>query len=140
MQPVKHLNVFGEEIDILVNGTMTNGASAVMIQYTKPGGGPPPHSHTREDETFIALEGEFELLTDGQWIKAPVGEIFFAQRGGIHTFHNVGTTPGRMLVFIGPAGLENFFERVSGLTPDRDMPRILEALNEYGLSLHLPAS
>lgn len=131
MPPVKSLNVLGDKIDILVNGQMTNGASATFIQTTKPGGGPPPHRHSREDETFTVLEGEFELLIDGQW-KATVGEVFFAPRGGVHTFRNSGSTIGRILVFIAPAGFENFFEKVSGLNPESDMPKILEACTEYG--------
>ncbi|WP_263367643.1 cupin domain-containing protein [Edaphobacter bradus] len=137
MQPIKSLNILGEKVDILVDGAMTNGASVTVIQTTRPGGGPPPHSHTREDETFTVLEGDFEILSDGQWIKAPVGEVFFAPRGGVHTFRNAGTTTGRILVFISPAGMEGFFEKISGLTT-ADLPKILEAFAEYGLSLHLP--
>jgi len=139
MPLVKSLEVLGDKIDIFVNGQMTNGASATFIQTTKPGGGPPPHRHSREDETFTVLEGEFELLIDGQW-KATVGEVFFAPRGGVHTFRNSGSTIGRILVFIAPAGFENFFEKVSGLNPESDMPKILEACTEYGLSLHPPTA
>src|SRR5438046_7615589 len=34
---------------------------------TRPGGGPPPHYHSNEDETFHVLEGRFAFLADGQW-------------------------------------------------------------------------
>lgn len=138
MQPLKSLNILDEKIDILVNGAMTNGASATMIQTTGPGGGPPPHRHSREDETFTVLEGDYEILTEGQWIKAPVGEVFFGPRGHIHTFRNAGTTTGRILVFISPAGFESYFEKIDGLTL-QDLPRILEYAAEYGLSLHPPS-
>ncbi|WP_157466692.1 dimethylsulfonioproprionate lyase family protein [Edaphobacter aggregans] len=140
MPPIRTLEVFGEKIDVLVDGAMSNGAAFVMVQTTPPGGGPPPHSHSREDETFTVLEGDFELLKDGQWVKAPVGEILFAPRGNVHAFRNAGQTTGRIAVFIAPAGLETFFEKLSGLSPATDMPRILELFAEYGLSLHLPTS
>jgi quercetin dioxygenase-like cupin family protein len=84
------------------------------------------------------LEGEFELFSEGEWNKAPVGEIFFAPRGRVHTFRNIGTTVGRMAIFISPAGMERFFEELEGLTPVTDMPRILEIFAEYGLALHTP--
>jgi quercetin dioxygenase-like cupin family protein len=136
MKPVKTVRVLGERVDIFTNGKMTNGASAFVIQTTSPGGGPPPHKHTKEDETFSVLEGEFEVLDHGEWRSAPRGEFFFSPRGSIHTFRNCGTTVGRMAVFIAPAGFEEFFEQMSGLTP-ADMPKIVETANKFGLTFHL---
>jgi quercetin dioxygenase-like cupin family protein len=108
-----------------------------MLELTPPGGGPPPHSHSREDEVFTVLEGEYELLSEGQWIKVPVGEPVFGPRGHVHTFRNLGSTPGQMMIFISPAGIEKFFEKLSGLSVPADMPRIEELFAEYGLTLHL---
>lgn len=136
MKPLRSLNILGETIEILVDGSMTAGTSATIVQFTHPGGGPPLHSHTREDETFTVLDGDFEIFADGEWHKAPIGEIFFAPRGSVHTFRNVGRETGRMAVFIAPAGLEQFFERLADLVPSGDMQRIQEIFTEYGLSLH----
>ncbi len=136
MKPLKTLNVLGETIEILVDGTMTGGASAVIVQTSPPGGGPPPHAHSREDEIFTALEGDFELLSNGQWIKAPIGQPIFAPRGQVHTFRNAGTTVGKIHIVLAPAGLEQFFEKLAGLKIPDDMPRIGELFTEYGLILH----
>ena len=136
MKPVKTFNVLGERVDVITCGEMTNGASTLVIQTTSPGGGPPPHKHTREDETFTVLEGDFEVLDSGQWRSVPKGEFLFAPRGSIHTFRNVGTTDGRMAVFIAPAGLEGFFEQIEGLTP-ADMPKLVEIANKFGLTFYL---
>lgn len=135
MKPVKSLKVLGERVDIITNGAMTNGASTFVIQTTAPGGGPPPHKHTREDETFTVLEGDFEILDSGQWRSAPRGEVIFAPRGAVHTFRNSGTTVGKMAVFIAPAGFEGFFEQIEGLTPG-DMAKILGIAGKFGLSFH----
>lgn len=137
MKPIRRLHILGETVEILVDGEMTGGTSATIVQTTPPGGGPPLHSHTLEDETFTVLEGEFEIFSEGAWHKVPVGEIFFAPRGGVHTFRNVGKTFGRIAVFIAPAGLETFLEKLEGLSPTGDMKRILEVFDEYGLSLHM---
>lgn len=138
MKPIRTFNILGETLEILVDGSMTGGTSTTMIQTTPPGGGPPPHSHTHEDETFTVFAGDFEILSEGEWRKATVGEIFFAPRGSVHTFRNAGTTTGRIAIFISPAGIEQFFADLAGLTPAADMPRILELFSEYGLSLHHP--
>ena len=108
MSPLKSFIVFGERIDVLVNSATSNGASATIVQHVPAGGGPPPHSHSKEDETFTVLEGDFEVFGDGRWHPLARGEVAYGQRGGVHTFRNIGTTPGRVIIFITPAGFENY--------------------------------
>ncbi len=136
MKPVKTVKVLGEQIEIMTNGELSNGASAFVIQTTYPGGGPPPHKHTKEDETFTVLEGNFEILDHGEWRSVSQGESFFSPRGSVHTFRNSGTSIGRMAVFIAPAGFEGFFEQMEGLSP-ADMPKIIQIANKFGLSFHV---
>jgi quercetin dioxygenase-like cupin family protein len=137
MQPVKSFNVLGDPIDVLVNGAMSNGASAVMVEHVRPGGGPPPHRHMNEDETFFVLEGEFEVFGDGKWHPIPKGEPVYGPRGVIHTFRNSGDTNGSILIFIAPAGLEDYLEELSPYSPGKDMAKILEISDRYGITFHL---
>ena len=137
MTPVKSFVVFGDSVDVLVNGSMSGGSSAVIRQHNLPGDGPPPHMHTREDETFLVLEGDFEFLVAGQWKPMPRGEPIFAPRGHIHTFRNSGSTPGKLCVFISPAGFEDYLEELSHYSPATDMPKILEISERYGISFYL---
>jgi quercetin dioxygenase-like cupin family protein len=136
MNPVKTLNVLGEQIDLIVTGEMTNGASAFLIQMTPPGGGPPPHQHTREDETFIVLEGEFKFLENGKWRSVSKDEFIFSPRGSVHTFRNVGSTMGKVAFFLAPAGFEEFFEQIQGYS-HHEMSKILEVAGRFGLIFHL---
>ena len=136
MKPIKTLTVLGERVDVLTNGEMTNGASSFIIQTVPPGGGPPPHLHTREDETFLALDGNFEILSNGEWRPLPCGEALFSARGSVHAFRNAGKDTGRIGVFIAPAGFEDFFEQIEGLTPS-DMPKLTAIAEQFGLSFHL---
>jgi hypothetical protein len=55
MSFIKSFEVFGERVDILVDSKTSGGASTTLIQHVAPGGGPSPHTHTREDETFTLL-------------------------------------------------------------------------------------
>jgi quercetin dioxygenase-like cupin family protein len=137
MSPLKSFSVFGERIDVLVNSAMSNGASATIVQHVPAGGGPPPHSHAKEDETFAVLEGDFEVFRDGQWHSLAKGEVACGQRGGVHTFRNIGTTPGRVMIFITPAGFENYLEKISHYSPPADMPKILEISDKYGITFHM---
>jgi quercetin dioxygenase-like cupin family protein len=137
MSPLKSFSVFGERIDVLVNSAMSNGASATIVQHVPAGGGPPPHSHAKEDETFTVLEGDFEVFSDGRWHPLAKGEVAYGQRGGVHTFRNIGATPGRVMIFITPAGFENYLEEISHYSPPADMPKILEISDKYGITFHM---
>jgi mannose-6-phosphate isomerase-like protein (cupin superfamily) len=136
MPPIKTFKVFGEPVDVLVNASSSGGVCATTIQHVPPGGGPPPHSHLHEDETFYVLEGDFEFLREGEWHPLAVGETVFGGRRSIHTFRNVGGTPGRILVFITPAGFEDYLEEISPYSPATDMPKILEISERFGVTFH----
>jgi quercetin dioxygenase-like cupin family protein len=117
--PTRSFTIFGEPVEILVSGEMTAGRSTTLIQTSPPGGGPPPHSHLNEDETFFVLEGEYEVVVDGAPHRVAAGQAVSGMRGQFHTFRNVGSTTGRMLVFVAPAGLEKFLEPVQKLAVER---------------------
>ncbi len=134
MQPLKTFKVFGEPVEILVSGEMTGGLSTTLIQTSPPGGGPPPHSHQNEDETFFVLEGDYELLQNGHWTKVSPGQAVHATRGSVHTFRNAGSTTGRMLVFVAPAGMERYLEEISTLSVPQDMPEVLAVSERYGIT------
>lgn len=134
MSPVKTFRVFGEPVEVLVPGEMTAYRSTTLTQLSPPGGGPPPHSHTNEDETFFVLEGEYEFLTDGQWLKAEPARAIQAMRGSVHTFRNVGATPGKMLVFVTPSGMEKYLEEISSLSMPADLAKLLAISERYGIS------
>ncbi len=134
MAPVKTFKVFGEPVEVLVSGEMTGGLSTTLTQTSPPGGGPPPHLHLNEDETFFVLEGEYEFLWDGEWHPIAHGETVFARRGSVHTFRNAGTTTGKILIFVAPAGLDKYLEEISPLAIPQDMAELLAISERYGIS------
>src|SRR5215831_3498937 len=71
-------------------------------------GGPPRHTHTREDESIYLLAGRLAVECDGQDFAATPGSFVFLPRGRPHTFRSVGGM-ARGLLIITPAGLENYF-------------------------------
>jgi quercetin dioxygenase-like cupin family protein len=105
-----------------------------------PGGGPPPHIHHREDETFQILEGEYEWTVGGKTFIAEKGATIFAPRGIPHTYCYLGKTPGRLMCVITPAGFEGFFEEIGALSPpqQQDIPRVMEIGKKYGLEILPP--
>jgi quercetin dioxygenase-like cupin family protein len=108
----------GDVYRFLVTGAETGGAYFAMEAIVAPGGGPPPHIHRYEDETFYVLEGECRVLLADEWITAGVGDFINVPRGAVHRFHNHGTETMRMILTFTPAGIEKFFQET--LQPTRD--------------------
>ena len=86
----------------------TNGAFLLMEAMLAPGTEPPPHVHSREDELFYVLDGEFDVFVGEEGFKVATGECIFLPRFKPHAF--VIRSPRlRVLALFTPAGLEDAF-------------------------------
>jgi len=76
------ISVVGDIYRFLAVGEETGGAYALWEANVLPGGGPPPHTHSREEESFYILDGEVTFLvgkerlvgTPGMFINMPIGQ------------------------------------------------------------------
>ena len=130
------LHAFGEKVVVHLDGKLTGGKQALWTEITPPGGGPPPHYHLNEDETFFIQEGRVSFFADGQWREVPIGGAVFAPRGSVHTFKNIGDEPSRMLISTSPSGFEVFFSRCAeefAKPGGPNMQRIIEISAEHGI-------
>lgn len=100
----------GDHYRFLVTGEESGGAYFAMEALVPPGGGPPPHIHRHEDETFYVVEGEIEFLLHDETITAGPGSFVSVPRGTVHRFRNAGHESARMILTFTPAGIERFFE------------------------------
>ena len=72
------IGVVGDVYRFLATGEDTNGKYAMWEAIVPPGGGPPPHVHSREEEGFFILEGEITFTVNGEKVVAKAGT--FANR------------------------------------------------------------
>ena len=137
----KKVNVLGIPMVIRIHGRDTGGVVSAVESHDVPGGGPPPHIHHREDETFQILEGDYEFNVGGKTFVAAKGTTIFAPRAVPHTYRYLGQTPGRLMCVITPAGFEGFFEEIGALSSEQqqDIRRVLEIAKTYGLEILPPA-
>ena len=119
----KSLWVFGGLVTFYALGEDTGGAFTLFEEETSPQIGALPHLHHEEDQAFYILEGEHEFVCDGQAFATEAGSFVYVPRGVVHSFTNVGTTPGRILVLSTPAGgTERFFFEVGEPATDESSP------------------
>ncbi len=123
----------------------TGGAFALFDSLVLPGGGPPPHIHSREAESFYVLEGEFEFLAGERWIPAALSSFVHVPKGSLHTLKNTGESVGRLLTLVVPAGLDRFFEEagepgtdISSPPGPPDVEKLLETAARYGIEFPPP--
>src|SRR5881394_1286723 len=136
----KRVNILGIPMVIRIHGRDTGGVVSVVESHDVPGGGPPPHIHHREDETFQILEGEYEWMVGDKKFVAQKGTTIFAPRGVPHTYRYLGQTPGRLMCVITPSGFEGFFEEIGAMSPQQqqDIPHVMEIGKKYGLEILPP--
>src|SRR6476660_3334993 len=92
--------VVGDVYRFLATGEDTNGEYALWEAIVLPGGGPPPHVHSREEEGFYILEGEITYQIGEDRIVATAGMFANMPVGTPHSFKNESTRPARMLITV----------------------------------------
>ncbi len=140
--------VVGDVYRFLATGEETGGKYALFDAIVSPGGGPPPHVHSREEEGFYVLEGEITFTINGERVVATAGMFANMPVGTPHSFKNEGDKPARMLISVAPAGLEQMFFEVgvplaegatSALPPTKEeIEKLLAIAPRYGIEIKLP--
>src|SRR3954454_2610781 len=85
--------VVGDVYRFLATGEDTNGKYALWEAIVPPGGGPPPHTHSREEEGFYVLEGEITFQVGDQRLVASAGTFANLPVGTRHSFKNGADRP-----------------------------------------------
>jgi quercetin dioxygenase-like cupin family protein len=131
------ITVTGDTGRIIIRGEDTNGAFCVCELESPPNVGPPYHVHSREDETFYVIEGEFMFWLGDATRRVKAGDVVYAARDTAHTFQCVGDTPGKMVLFIAPAGFEKFFIYAADLNKRGEFSpeKLTKAAAEYGCTI-----
>ena len=141
--------VVGDVYRFLATGEDTDGKYALWEAIVPPGGGPPPHVHSREEEGFYILEGEITLQVGEERIVATAGMFANMPVGTPHSFKNDTDRSAKMLISVAPAGLEKMFFEIgvplsegSTTAPPptkEEIEKLLAVTPRYGIEIRLPA-
>ena len=107
--PTQTIHGAGDVYRYLATGAQTNGTYFAMHAVVPPGGGPPPHIQTREDEGFYLIEGTVRFWVAGEVVDAEPGTFLNVPRGVLHNFRNESDSDATMLIWFAPAGIEGMF-------------------------------
>ena len=143
------ISVVGDVYRFLATGAETNGKYALWEAIVPPGGGPPPHVHSREEEGFYILEGEITFQVGDRTVVAGPGTFANMPVGTPHAFKNAGTQTARMLISVAPAGLEEMFFELAPELPEgttkaatpsqEEIAKLIAIAPNYGIKILVPA-
>lgn len=137
----RSVRILGDnEIVYLAEHSDTEGAYSLFEMTFQPGMGPPPHIHTREDESWYVLDGAFDFLIGDKTQRATAGWYGVGPRGAAHAFTVVGDRPAKMLMVGTPAGFERFFDDLAELpcNPTVDFDQFKALSEKYGMQFVEP--
>ena len=147
-QQGRTVSLVGDVYRFLATGEDTNSKYTLIEALVSPGGGPPPHVHSREEEGFYILEGEIAFTIDGKRVVATPGMFANMPVGTPHSFKNETNKPAKMLATVAPAGLEKMFMEIAvplaegattALPPTKeDIEKLLVIAPKYGIEIRLP--
>ncbi|MBC5815812.1 MAG: cupin domain-containing protein [Candidatus Eremiobacteraeota bacterium] len=121
-------------INLKLTALESAGEMTVLEDVIPPQAGPPLHVHSRENEAYYVLEGEFEFTCGSDMVRGGPGTFVHSPRGIPHRYQNVGAVPGRLLISFTPAGIEAFFRELGdekALNPQR----MAEIMGKHGITL-----
>ncbi len=107
-----HAWVLGAALVIKATADQTGGKFAA-VEFSGPKGfGSPIHIHSDDDEFFVVLEGEVRFRLGDEEVYVGPRSFVYGPRGVAHGF-TMNSDTARVLLFFGPAGVEEFFREAS---------------------------
>ena len=137
-EPVSHGYVVGpgegvpgQGPEVKASGRSTGG-SLTLIEVTIDGG-PPRHTHTREDESFYVLTGTLAVECGDDRFQAGPGSFVFLPRNLPHVFRSV-EGPATALLIVTPGGLDRYFTELSAALAASDPAQVRTIQQAYGIA------
>jgi len=146
-QPENSRAIPGALFNFLARGHQTNGAFSLMQIEVYKGHEPPAHTHANEDEAYYILEGHIRFWIGDLIVDARAGDFIYLPKGVPHRFE-LQSEVVKELMWIAPAGLEQWFWDASAPAPDgkplpgmqgpppaEEIERFVKSLAAYGVEM-----
>jgi quercetin dioxygenase-like cupin family protein len=126
----KILSLRGTEVAYKAEGERPGGGPTFLEFGVAPGFYTGDHVHTRVEEIFYVVEGEFRVRAGDRIVRAKPGDFVLVPPGVPHGFGTPDGGPGKILVLVSPAGVhDRYFEELAELLA-RPGPPDVQAIAE----------
>jgi quercetin dioxygenase-like cupin family protein len=130
------VQLFGVRFAYKVESSDSGGALAVLEVEIPPRTLVKPHTHQREDEYTLVVDGSVGVRIGDRYDEAGPGDYLVKPRGLPHAMWNAGATPAKVVEMLAPAGLEEYFAELAPVLARHDPPAAYYGLAErYGITI-----
>jgi mannose-6-phosphate isomerase-like protein (cupin superfamily) len=109
----------GERIAVRLSSLDTNGAYAIVESVAAPGCATPTHLHRSEEEHFVIIAGSYRIAIGEKVFEASAGASITLPKGVPHSWRNISSEPGRMVVILTPGGFEQCIKTIRNSPPEK---------------------
>jgi quercetin dioxygenase-like cupin family protein len=131
--------LFGVQFAYRLEAANTDGRAAVLEVTIPPRTLVKPHQHSKEDEFSLILSGPVGArIGEETYEEIAAGASIVKPRGIPHAMWNVTDEPARILEFVMPAGLEEYFTELAPILQEHGpewTERFYELATRYGLTI-----
>jgi quercetin dioxygenase-like cupin family protein len=121
----KALSLRGTQLAYKAAGERPGGGPTFIEFIAAPGFSTGDHVHSRIEEIFYVVEGEFQIRAGERILRAHPGDFVLVPPGVPHGFGNPESGPAKMVLLISPAGVhEQYFEELAELLAKSGPPDI----------------
>ncbi len=126
----KTLSLRGTEITYKAEGERPGGGPTFFELTAAPGFNTGDHIHSKIEEIFYVVEGEFQIRAGDRLISAHSGDFVLVPPGVPHGFGNPSDSPAKLVLVISPAAVhERYFEELAEILAKPGSPDI-QAISE----------
>jgi len=122
-----------------LTGEESGGTLSAFELSALPQTGPFLHVHSREDEWYYVLSGEFLFKAGDESHTLPVGGSIWLPRGIPHVWANTSNVTAKLILVCQPGGFEKFFEEMGSEMEKVDRAsaqnKMKEVMAKYGMEL-----
>ena len=109
----------GERIAVRISSVHTNGKYAIVESVSAPGCATPMHLHRNEEEHFVVVEGNYRVAIEDKIFELSSGASVTVPEGARHSWRNISSEPGRMVVVLTPGGFEQCVQTIRNSPPEK---------------------
>jgi quercetin dioxygenase-like cupin family protein len=134
----QNLQVLSDRVCIKLKSTDSLSSMAVVTVDVPPNGFVPPHTHTKEEESYYMLEGSMIMYLDGGEFMIEPGDFVHVPARTTHGYKNNSDQFVKFLAWAVGGKIDEFFielsEKIRDLPDDlAKMPAILE---KHGIQMN----
>jgi quercetin dioxygenase-like cupin family protein len=109
----------GECIAVRLSSLDKNGAYAIVESIAAPGCVTPMHVHRSEEEHFVIIAGSYRIAIGEKVFEESAGASITLPERVPHSWRNISSEPGRMVVILIPGGFEQFVQTIRNSPPEK---------------------